>query len=195
MDDSFTLSRFEDEIGRYPVIHIASHFQLTPGDDKGSFLLLGGGTDKRFTVERLRNQNLSDVDLIVLSACNTATPGGARSNGIEIEGFGSIAHEAGAKSVIATLWSVFDASTKDIMVEFYRGFRAGKITKAEALRRAQIKVMNGQYKPAAGAAKRSSDIIVFEDEDKDRKPFKVDPKAPFAHPYYWSPFTLMGNWR
>lgn len=195
MDDSFTLARFEDEIGRYPVIHIASHFQLTPGDDKGSFLLLGGGADKRFTVDRLRNQNLSDVDLIVLSACNTATPGGARSNGIEIEGFGSVAHEAGAKSVIATLWSVFDASTKDVMVEFYRGFRRGKITKAEALRRAQIAVMNGQYKPKDGAAVRSDDLVVFEDEENSRIPFKIDPKAPFAHPYYWSPFTLMGNWR
>jgi CHAT domain-containing protein/uncharacterized protein HemY len=195
MDDNFTLARFEDEVGRYPVIHIASHFQLTPGDDKGSFLLLGGGADKRFTVDRLRRQNLTDVDLIVLSACNTATPGGSRSNGIEIEGFGSVAHEAGAKSVIATLWSVFDASTKDTMVEFYRGFRGGKISKAEALRRAQIKVMNGQYKPSEGAAKRSSDIIEFEGDEEQRKPFTKDPKAPFAHPYYWSPFILMGNWR
>mgnify|MGYP003393247059 CR=1 FL=1 len=192
MDDNFTLARFEDEIGRYSVIHIASHFQLTPGDDKGSFLLLGGGADKRFTVDRLRNQNLSDVDLIVLSACNTATPGGARSNGIEIEGFGSIAHEAGAKSVIATLWSVFDESTKDVMVEFYRGFSAGKMSKAEALRRAQLEVMNGQYKPSEGAAKRGAAVF---DGGGEQIPFKVDPKAPFAHPYYWSPFILMGNWR
>jgi CHAT domain-containing protein/Flp pilus assembly protein TadD len=192
MDDNFTLARFEGEIGRYPVIHIASHFQLTPGDDKGSFLLLGGGADKRFTVDRLRNQNLSDVDLIVLSACNTATPGGARSNGVEIEGFGSIAHEAGAKSVIATLWSVFDSSTKDTMVEFYRGFQGGKISKAEALRRAQLSVMNGQYKPSEGAAKRGAKLF---DGGGEKIPFEIDPKAPFAHPYYWSPFILMGNWR
>ncbi len=195
MDDVFTLDRFESEIGRYQVIHIASHFQLTPGDDKNSFLLVGGGADRKLTVDRLRSQNLSDVELIVLSACNTATPGGARTNGIEIEGFGSVAHEAGAKSVIATLWSVFDASTKDVMVEFYRGFRGGKITKAEALRRAQIAVMNGEYKPKEGSTVRSDDLVVFEDESNARIPFKADPKAPFAHPYYWSPFILMGNWR
>ncbi len=195
LDETFTLAGFESELGRYPVVHIASHFQLTPGDDKNSFLLLGGGSDRKFTIDRLRNQSLTDVDLIVLSACNTATPGGARSNGIEIEGFGSIAHEAGAKSVIATLWSVFDTSTKDVMVEFYRIYGEGKVTKAEALRRAQITVMNGKYAPSEGAAKRSSDIIVFEDDENERSPFTPDPKAPFAHPYYWSPFLLMGNWR
>jgi CHAT domain-containing protein/Tfp pilus assembly protein PilF len=193
LDDEFTLKRFEGEISRYPVIHIASHFQLTPGDDKNSFLLLGGGTERRFTIDKLRNQSLTDVDLIVLSACNTATPGGARSNGVEIEGFGSVAQEAGAKSVIATLWSVFDTSTKDLMVEFYRSYRSEKITKAEALRRAQLAVMNGKYSPADGAANRGASLPGS--ENNARSKFAVDPKAPFAHPYYWSPFTLMGNWR
>ena len=193
MDDVFTLDRFESEVGRHQVVHIASHFQLTPGDDKNSFLLVGGGANRRLTVDRLRSQNLSEVDLIVLSACNTAT-GGARSNGIEIEGFVR-SHMRQCKIVIATLWSVVRCIAKDVMVEFYRGFRGGKVTKAEALRRAQIVVMNGAHKPKEGSAVRSDDLVSFEDEKGGRIPFKIDPKAPFAHPYYWSPFTLMGNWR
>ncbi len=97
--------------------------------------------------------------------------------------------------MIATLWSVFDAWTKDLIVEFYRIFREVKVTKAEALRRDQIAVMNGEYEPREGSAVRSDDFVVFEDDNDARIPFKIDPKAPFAHPYYCSPSTLMGNWR
>ena len=194
LDEDFTLTNFEDSIGRYPVIHIASHFQLEPGDDRNSFLLLGGGDQRRFTVEHLRNQSLADGELIVLAACNTATPAGGNANGIEIEGFGSVAQQEGAKAVMATLWAVFDTSTKDLMVEFYRLYGKGGITKAEALRQAQIKLMNGQYS-AGEAGKVRSDIINFEGEGEDLPKFTTDPKAPFAHPYYWSPFVLIGNWR
>ena len=194
LDEDFTLANFEDSIGRYPVIHIASHFQLEPGDDRNSFLLLGGGDQRRFTVEHLRNQSLADVELIVLSACNTATPAGGNANGIEIEGFGSVAQQEGAKAVMATLWAVFDTSTKDLMVEFYRLYGKGGITKAEALRQAQIKLMNGQYS-AGEAGKVRSDIINFDGDGDEMPKFTPDPKAPFAHPYYWSPFILIGNWR
>lgn len=194
LDDSFTLANFEGEIGRYPIIHIASHFKLTPGDDKNSFLLLGGGTDRRFTVERLRGEPLTDVELIVLSACNTATPGGAKTNGIEIEGFGSIAQKEGAKSVMATLWSVADSSTKDFMVEFYRLYGNGGMSKADAMRQAQLRLMNGKYS-ADDAAKKHRAETFGQASGAGLPPFKTDPNAPFAHPFYWSPFILIGNWR
>jgi CHAT domain-containing protein len=194
LDETFTLANFEGELGRYPIVHIASHFKLTPGDDKNSFLLLGGGSDRRFTVEKLRGEPLTDVELIVLSACNTATPGGAKTNGVEIEGFGSIAQKEGAKSVMATLWSVADSSTKDFMVEFYKLYGNEGRSKADAMRLSQLKLLNGRYAPAEAADKRRAESFA-QAADPSMPPFKTDPNAPFAHPFYWSPFILIGNWR
>jgi CHAT domain-containing protein len=193
LDESFTLTNFENEIGRYPIIHVASHFKLTPGDDKNSFLLLGGGDDRKFTVEKLRSEPLTDVELIVLSACNTATPGGSKTNGVEIEGFASIAQKEGAKSVMATLWSVADRSTKDFMVEFYRLYGNEGQSKADAMRKAQLKLLYGTNVVPNGDDHRSDDFV--EATDGSLPKYKPDPNAPFAHPFYWSPFVLIGNWR
>ena len=195
LDEKFTLASFQGELGRYPIIHIASHFKLTPGDDKNSFLLLGGGDDRRFTVEKLRNESLTDVELIVLSACNTATPGGAKANGVEIEGFGSIAQREGAKAVMATLWPVADVSTKDFMVEFYRLYGKEGRSKSDAARLAQMKLLNGKYKTAEAEKHRTADTLVLSGGKAELPSFKTDPNAPFAHPFYWSPFILIGNWR
>lgn len=193
LDEKFTLANFEAELGRYPIVHIASHFKLTPGDDKNSFLLLGGGADRKLTVEKLRNEPLTKVDLIVFSACNTATPGGALANGIEVEGFGSIAQKEGAKSVMATLWSVADMPTKDFMVEFYRLYGKQGLSKAAALRKAQLKFIDGKYSANEAQKHRADEFVTA--PDKTLPKFTSDPNAPFAHPFYWSPFTLIGNWR
>lgn len=194
LDEKFTLANFEGELGRYPIVHIASHFKLMPGDNKNSFLLLGGGDDRKFTVEKLQGeQQMTDVDLIVLSACNTATPGGTKANGLEIEGFGSIAQKEGAKAVMATLWSVADTSTKDFMVEFYRLYGKEGLSKAVAMRKAQLKLMYGKYSPDEAQKHRSDDFVTA--SDKTLPKFTPDPNAPFAHPFYWSPFVLTGNWQ
>jgi CHAT domain-containing protein/tetratricopeptide (TPR) repeat protein len=192
LDETFTLSNFENELGRYPVVHIASHFKLTPGDDKNSFLLLGGGEERRFTVEKLRTEPLTDVELIVLSACNTATPGGTKANGIEIEGFGSIAQKEGAKAVMATLWSVADSSTKDFMVEFYRLYGNEGKSKAVAMQLAQLKLLHGNYSAEQSERHRAESFVAG---GSNLPKFVPDPKAPFAHPFYWSPFILIGNWQ
>lgn len=192
LDEKFTWINFEGELGRYPIIHIASHFKLIPGDEKNSFLLLGGGTDRKLSVEMLRSKSLGDLELMVLSACNTATPAGNKTNGIEVESFSTIAQEE-ARAVIATLWPVADTSTKDLMVEFYRLYGKEGLSKAEAMRRAQLKLMHGQYSGAEAIKVRADEFVTT--TSSTLTPFKSDPKAPFAHPFYWSPFTLSGNWR
>ncbi len=193
LDDKFTLSAFENALPRFPIVHIASHFSLNPGNDKDSFLLLGGGEQKRFTVEDLRSLSLTDVELIVLSACNTATPGGEKTNGVEIEGFGAAAQKQGAKAVMATLWSVADDSTREWMVKFYQTYEKTETSKAEAMRRTQIAMMYGKYAPAEGNTRRSFDAFTL--TDPTQPTFNTDPNAPYAHPYYWSPFVLFGNWK
>jgi CHAT domain-containing protein/Tfp pilus assembly protein PilF len=195
LNEKFTLSAFEDAVGRYPVIHIASHFRLNPGSEQDSFLLLGGGEQKRYTIGNLRGAPLAEVDLIVLSACNTATPGGKKTNGVEIEGFGVVAQQQGAKAVMATLWSVADNSTRDLMVRFYELYGKSGLSKAEALRQAQLSMISGSYKPGDPNARRDSKKIDLSIGGNVPPPFKKDDNAPYAHPYFWSPFVLMGNWR
>jgi CHAT domain-containing protein/Tfp pilus assembly protein PilF len=195
LDEKFTLTAFENSLGRFPVVHIASHFSLNPGQDKDSFMLLGGGDQKRFTVENLRGVSLADVELIVLSACNTATPGGAAANGVEVEGFGAVAQKQGAKAVLATLWSVADGSTRDLMVKFYRVYGEKHLTKAEALRRAQLPMIHGKYQPSDGNTTRGLEVTGAVSKNNPRAAFRKDDDAPLSHPYYWSPFILIGNWK
>ena len=194
LDEKFTLTAFEDALGRYPVVHIASHFSLNPGNDKDSFLLLGGGDRRRFTIENLRGVSFSDVELVALSACNTATPGGERANGVEIEGFAAVAQKQGAKAVMATLWSVADISTEEWMVKFYELYGKGNTGKSESLRRAQLAMMYGKYKSTDGNTIRGTAVFSL-NGDKNQPPFKKDENAPYSHPFYWSPFILFGNWR
>jgi len=199
LDESFTQSAFEDSLGRFPVVHIASHFQLNPGDDRDSFLLLGGGERKRYTVEDLRLRSLVDVELIVLSACNTATTGGEKANGIEIEGFGVVAQNRGAKAVMASLWEVADDSTRDLMVHFYGLYGTGKVSKAEALRQAQLALFSGQVKGTRAAENEGgtagrAELAGRAEGGRNLPPFSAAAERPFAHPYFWSPFILMGNW-
>ncbi|HKP68471.1 MAG TPA: CHAT domain-containing protein [Pyrinomonadaceae bacterium] len=194
LDDKFSERAFRSAIGRYSVLHLASHFKLVPGNDNDSFLLLGGGDDRHFTVSKLNELSLTGVELLALSACNTATPGGEKANGVEIEGFGAVAQKRGARSVMATLWPVADSSTRDFMVEFYRRFSGATESKVESIRQAQLKLMRGNYSAdSAPKPPRSENFAAT--PGPVGPPFEIDKNAPYAHPYYWAPFILFGNWR
>jgi len=130
-----------------------------------------------------------NVDLLTLSACQTAV-----GNGSEVEGLAMVTQGKGAKAVMATLWSVADSSTAQIMAAFYRLKKEQpSLSKAEALRQAQLALLRGAG-PAAG-----SDVnrgIPFSSGGTNSAPsFQKDPEAPFSHPYFWAPFVLYGNWR
>ena len=194
LDQKFDERGFRAAVGRYSILHLASHFKFVPGNENDSYLLLGGGADRRFTVSKLNGLSLSGVELLALSACNTATPGGAKENGVEIEGFGAVAQKRGARSVLATLWPVADPSTRDFMVEFYRRFGTGGMGKAESIRQAQLKLIRGSYAVTETLKPPRADAFTT-GEQAVGPPFPVDKKAPYAHPYYWAPFILFGNWR
>ncbi len=194
LDEKFSEAAFRAAVGRYSILHIASHFKLVPGSDNDSFLLLGGGPDRRFTINKLSGLSLAGVELLALSACNTATPGGAKENGVEIEGFGAIAQKRGARSVMATLWPVADPSTRDFMVDFYKHFGTGNKAKAESIRQAQLKLLSGSYNDANGVKPPRGEPFTSSAQAIGPA-FVIDKKAPYAHPYYWAPFILFGNWR
>jgi CHAT domain-containing protein len=185
-DDDFTEDRLRDAVNvtRPPVLHIASHFVFKPGTEDDSFLLLGKG---RLTLTEINQWEFNDLDLLTLSACQTAVAGGANRNGREIEGFGALAQRRGADAVLATLWSVSDPSTAAFMRTFYATRRARPdATKADVLQATQLAMIRGQVTPAnaRGDARGSVEGDSATARSND-----------YAEPYYWAPFILFGNWR
>ena len=197
LDKEFTERAFADALGRnYSLVHIASHFSFLPGNADQSFLLLGDST--ALTLESLRTSDDFDfkgVELLTLSACNTGV-GTTGADGKEVEGFGAVAQERGAKAVLATLWPVADESTRKLMTRLYRIYATtDTVNKAEALRQAQISLLRGEEGGVSASGDRRSTEAVTAVEKPELLPYKPDPRAPFSHPFYWAPFILIGNWR
>lgn len=194
LDEKFTKVSFKNALGRYALVHVASHFSLQPGDAYRSFLLLGGGAtekDRKLMVSEINQSLFSGVEILTLSACNTAV-GTERSNGQEVEGFGALAQKEGAKAVIATLWEVADRSTRDFMVKFYSLYNSPlSVNKAQALRQAQLVLLRGGNRRGEPSNRVRSSVRLNASENT----FIPDPNAKYSHPYYWSPFILIGNWR
>lgn len=185
LDDKFTRDAFRDALQKRPeIVHIASHFKLVPGRETDSFLLLGDGSPLSLSdIRKGRGFRFGGVDLLTLSACETAR--GGSGDGDEVESFGALAQMNGASSVMATLWPVADEATAALMKSFYRHMVEEKMSKADALRAAQIEAIRG-----AGAG---------DGKDERGAASLVEAKATGApvnasHPYFWSPFVLMGNW-
>jgi CHAT domain-containing protein/tetratricopeptide (TPR) repeat protein len=185
MDAQFTRASLDRELALgYPVVHVASHFQFRPGDETRSFLLLGDGGQLTLADLKAADTIFAGVDLLTLSACSTGLGDVKKSDGSEVEGFGVLAQRKGAKAVIASLWPVADTSTGFLMREFYRIRQSDpKLTKIEALRRAQLRLLNGGIKPGGVADERGVRVL----HEANRVP-------DYRHPYYWAPFFLMGNW-
>lgn len=187
LNRDFDADQFAAALGEQPeFVHIASHFKLEPGDESKSFLLLGNGD--ALTLDAIRTDarfQFTDVDLLTLSACETA--GEVGSDGKEVESFATLAQASGASSVMATLWPIADESTAGLMAHFYRGLLDGDLDKATALQQAQV-AMIGRDAAAAMATPRG----VQPEEAPGAEP--VQDRPPLSHPYYWSAFILMGNW-
>ncbi len=198
LDEQFTETAMRAALRRqYPLVHIASHFRFHPGNETDSFLLLGDG--ERLTLAQIKTASnlFAGVDLLSLSACNTAMGGGG-AEGKEIEGFGVLAQAQGAKAVVATLWSVADESTRALMQRFYQLRQTSpELTKVESLRRAQLALLHGEVKGPPNANDRNRDVRLDKvgAGSKGQPAFQPDPRAPYAHPFYWAPFILIGNWK
>jgi CHAT domain-containing protein/tetratricopeptide (TPR) repeat protein len=124
------------------LLHLGTHFSLRPGNMQRSWLMLGDGA--RLPLARFSQLDFKGIDLVTLSACETAMAGAVGDDGREIEGLPALVHRRGAKSVVASLWRVDDRSASDLMRTFYAGLaRAGSRT-SDALRRAQLAMLKGK---------------------------------------------------
>ena len=126
--------------GRYDLVHLAAHGIYDPKNPLFSKIVLAKDEteDGSLTVDEiLSTLDLTGVNLIVLSACQSAV--GARSAGDEVVGLTRALLYAGTPGVISTLWNIDDAASAGLMLEFYRRL-AGGVSVAEALREAQLAV-------------------------------------------------------
>ena len=123
----------------YSALHIATHGKFEADAEK-SFLVLG--SESVITLSELDalvrefSPNTEPLELIVLSACQTAT-GYERAT----LGLAGVTIRAGAKSALATLWSVSDATTATLIEAFYQGMVEAKLPKAKALQQAQKRII------------------------------------------------------
>ncbi|MEQ9001123.1 MAG: CHAT domain-containing protein [Coleofasciculus sp. B1-GNL1-01] len=161
LDQDFTSTRLKDQLTRteFPIVHLATHGQFSSNAEDTFILAYDRPLNVHELGELLRRRTQagqSGIELFVLSACQTAA-GDDRAT----LGLAGVAIQAGARSTLATLWSVSDRATAEFMKEFYQKLIETNSSKAEALRYAQRHFLD---------------------------------HPDFHHPFFWSPYILVGNW-
>ncbi|MEC4813685.1 MAG: CHAT domain-containing protein [Scytonema sp. PMC 1069.18] len=142
LDQNFTSKTLEKKIDSIPfnIVHLATHGQFSSRPED-TFVLAADGpinvTDFDLLLRQQDEMHPNTLELLVLSACQTA----AGDNRATL-GLAGVAVRAGAKSTLASLWNVGDRSTAILMGEFYHELTSSKVTKAEALRRAQVTLLH-----------------------------------------------------
>ena len=141
LDQSFVKASFRSNLAAnpYTIVHVASHGEFGP-TAQDTFVLTHDGRINLNELEGLlggTNYRDQPVQLLVLSACETAA-GDDRS----ALGLAGIAVKAGARSALATLWSVSDFASMQLVGDFYGGLEKGGESKAEALRQAQLALLS-----------------------------------------------------
>jgi CHAT domain-containing protein len=162
-DTAFTEARFQSvlqDTGDYSILHIGTHFSLRPGNVMRSFLVLGDGS--RLSLDAISKLSFSGIDLVTLSACQTALGGAVSDDGREIEGFSAIVQHAGARQVIASLWQVEDKSTASLMRQLYGRLAKSGVDGARALQQSQVELLA----------------------------LNIGGSRPYQHPFYWAGFVL-----
>ena len=164
LDQDFTDANLQQQLKKTdaPIVHLATHGQFSSNPEDTFIITWNDRIQVNEFANLLRNREagkIKPIELMVLSACQTAS-GDTKA----ALGMAGIAVRSGARSTLATLWSVKDQSTTLLMNEFYQDLvqSESSINKAESLRQAQLALINS--------------------ED-------------FNHPFYWSPFVLVGNWQ
>ena len=167
-----TEARVKEELAarEYDVVHLSTHGLFNPAMPLLSEVVFreGGGEDGHLYAGEILGLSLSHTELVVMSACQTALPPEINQDvvvGDEIQGLGQALFVAGVPTALLTLWNVNDASTGELMIEFYQSLMSsGHATKAESLAAAQLALFRGDY----GLA--------------------------YRHPYYWASFVMYGDW-
>lgn len=140
LNRNFLTSNLEKDLQnkQFTVVHIASHGQFE-SDIRKTFVLT---FDDKLTMDQLDQYvgffkfREDPLELLTLSACETAVGDDRAALGLA-----GVAIKAGARSAMATLWYINDQVSSALVAEFYRRLQAPSISRAIALKRAQLKVL------------------------------------------------------
>jgi len=157
------------DLSKYRILHIATHGFVNSEAPELSGILLSpdssNNNDGILHSGEIYNLNLHS-DLVVLSACETGL--GKIKQGEGVIGLSRALLYAGTKNIIVSLWSVSDESTTQLMINFYDNL----------LNQKPIKV--------------SKNLNRF-GKDLQIAKLQLIEKGTYAHPFYWSPFILIGK--
>lgn len=149
LDRDFTTHALKTNINSrpFPIVHLATHGKFG-SQVEDTYILTGDGhrlnVNQLSSLLRTREQSRPEpIELLTLSACETA-----EGNKWAALGMAGVAIRSGARSTLATLWSVNDKSTTDIMSQFYELLvKNHKITKVKALQSAQVELLRKGKSP------------------------------------------------
>ncbi|MGF1540756.1 MAG: CHAT domain-containing protein [Pleurocapsa sp.] len=191
LNEQFTVDNFKAQNLRqdhFPIIHLGTHAEFTVGNLDKSYIQF---YDDKLELSELRaisdelgwnTSTRNPVELLVLSACQTAL-GDERAE----LGFAGLAVQAGVKSALASLWYISDLGTLALMGEFYDQL-GDTLIKAEALRQTQLAMLEGKVKVSDRAVQLSHGHNLPLPAEFPQGTLEL------SHPYFWSAFTLIGNW-
>ncbi|WP_413160415.1 CHAT domain-containing protein [Capilliphycus salinus ALCB114379] len=146
LNDDFTTPNLENQISRFdvPIVHLATHGQFSSNREETFILTINDKIqidDLENLLESREKNGISPIELLILSACQTASGDNRATLGLA-----GVAVRSGANSTLATLWSVNDQSTAQFMETFYSYLSQANISKAEALRLAQLDLLERGYR-------------------------------------------------
>jgi CHAT domain-containing protein len=146
LDRDFTRDRLKAQVTTqpYPIVHLATHGQFSSRAEDTFLLTWDDRINVRDLDQLLKTRDFTEdtpIELLILSACQTAA--GDKQAALGLAG---VALRSGARSTLATLWSVRDDSTAELITQFYQALKTPGMTKAKALRQAQLKLLqNPKY--------------------------------------------------
>ncbi|MEM6866967.1 MAG: CHAT domain-containing protein [Cyanobacteria bacterium P01_C01_bin.121] len=162
------------------ILHLATHASFDRRSPEDSLIHLWDEplSMKEFSTLDWRN---SDLEMLILSACSTAL--GSRNSEL---GFAGLAAASGVDATVGSLWDVSDVGTLALMGEFYAQLEKTDL-RFEALRQAQLALLNGETRIENGNLKTSRGEVALPDE------WNMPDAATLDHPFFWSAFSMVGN--
>jgi CHAT domain-containing protein/tetratricopeptide (TPR) repeat protein len=140
------------------------------------------------TADEVAGLNLSACELAILSACQTGL--GKVAGGEGVLGLQRAFHQAGARTVVASLWTVDDAATQELMTMFYENLWQKKLPSLEAMRQAQLSLLRGEHN-SHPAIRRGPGSVVKSDARNQAKPSSARPNR--AEPRLWAGWVVSGS--
>jgi CHAT domain-containing protein/Tfp pilus assembly protein PilF len=191
LNTQFTFNTLKTNLKNHNILHIATHGLLDSGNIDNSHLLTSQGEKiDKTKIQLLNDYGLTNIHLVILSACNTGT-GGKNSDNLEIAGISHYFMTNGAKSVIASLWQVNDLSTALFMQQFYGHLAQGE-SKVQAMQQVQQDSINGKLTATTATTQIKRNGELTAELPDDLRSLSTTPKN-YSHPFYWAPFILIGN--